>query len=75
MAQYRTRLGDTWDMIAYRTMGSGMLMHKLIAANEQYCETFIFKAGVTLNIPEGEVLTSESNPPWFSVNPEYDEGE
>ena len=65
MATYRTIQGDTWDIIAHKTMGSGMFMDKLIAANPKYCDTFVFLAGVELTVPEGEVLSSETNPPWF----------
>jgi phage tail protein X len=66
MAKYKTISGDTWDSIAYKTMGSGYLMDKLIQANKKYCETFIFQAGIELEIPEVEVEQSSTNPPWFT---------
>lgn len=62
---YRTRSGDTWDAIAYREMGSGLFMDKLIAANPSKVDTFIFPAGVILEIPDVTVTTSETVPPWF----------
>ena len=65
MAVYRTMSGDTWDLIAYKTLGDGMLMDKLIAANVRYCETFVFSAGIVLDIPELDAETSDLNPPWY----------
>lgn len=62
---YRTRSGETWDMIAYRALGSGFFMDKMIAANPEWSEIFIFPAGVTLRVPEVTAVTSETNPPWY----------
>lgn len=63
---YRTRSGDTWDGIAYREMGSGLFMDKLIAANPAQSDMFVFPAGVILQVPDVTVTTSETNPPWFA---------
>jgi len=49
---YRTISGDMWDSIAYKAMGSSYYTGKLMAANPQYLETYIFPAGVELSIPE-----------------------
>lgn len=65
MTTYRTISGDTWDSIAYKTLGDEMKMDKLIAANPELCTVFVFQAGVTLNIPEAEEETASTNPPWF----------
>lgn len=65
MNVYTTISGDTWDGIAYKTMGDGMLMDLLIAANQKYAETFVFKAGVELVVPDVEDTTSEDLPEWF----------
>lgn len=64
---YRTISGDTWDMIAYKTLGDGKWMHLLIAENPTYCETFIFPAGIALHVPEKPEITSKINPPWFTT--------
>lgn len=65
MNVYTTISGDTWDGIAYKTMGDGMLMDLLIAANQKYAETFVFGAGVELVVPDVEDTTSEDLPEWF----------
>lgn len=66
MQTYRTMMGDTWDMIAYKTLGDGYLMDRVIAENPEYAEMFAFPAGVTIRIPEIEETVSETNPPWFT---------
>lgn len=65
MNVYTTISGDTWDGIAYKTMGDGMLMDLLIAANQKYAETFVFNAGIELVVPDVEDTTSEDLPEWF----------
>ena len=62
---YRTVMGDTWDLIAYKTLGDGYKMDRLIAENPQYAEVFAFPAGITIQIPEIEIEVSGTNPPWF----------
>lgn len=62
---YRTVMGDTWDLIAYKTLGDGYKMDQLIAENPQYAEVFAFPAGITIRVPETEDETSRTNPPWF----------
>lgn len=73
--KYRTIAGDTWDLIAYKTLGNATLMDRMIAVNQDYCDTFIFPAGVVLEIPDGEILTSAMLPPWFTDNAEEYGGE
>ncbi|MCD8355860.1 MAG: tail protein X [Clostridia bacterium] len=63
---YRTISGDTWDIIAYKALGDGMLMDKMIAANPEHCEIFIFPAGIELQIPAMQETTSTTNPPWYA---------
>lgn len=66
MAQiYTTTSGDTWDNIAYKTTGDGCNMDLLIAENPQYCDQFVFPAGITLTIPDIEEETSSTVPPWY----------
>lgn len=62
---YRTVQGDMWDSIAYAQLGSTSHTDKLINANLQYLDYYIFPAGITLVLPEVEEAASESSlPPW-----------
>lgn len=63
---YRTISGDTWDIIAYKALGDGMLMDRMITANPEHCETFIFPTGVELQVPELKETISTTNPPWYA---------
>ena len=65
MKEYVTKLGDTFESISYYELGSHKYIEELINANREHMETFIFKAGKVLKIPE--VSTSEISktlPPW-----------
>lgn len=61
---YTTIQGDTWDLIAYKTLGNEYLMSELIDANSAYRETAIFSAGITLTIPDIPESKQTSLPPW-----------
>ena len=61
---YTTISGDMWDKIAYEQMGSVLHTDKLIRANAQYAELFVFPAGVVLTIPEVEDEPNMELPPW-----------
>ncbi len=61
---YTTKLGDTWDTVAYKVWGNEMYMDTLIKANLEHKDTFIFPAGVVLTLPEIELEVSDSLPPW-----------
>ena len=67
---YTTLSGDTWDKIAYKTMGSGYYMDLLIAANQRYCDIFIFESGTELEIPDVPSSSTANLPPWFSSSEE-----
>lgn len=59
-----TRLGDTFDTVAFRELGSCRHTEKLINANRAHVDTVIFKAGVELELPD---VTNERKlklPPW-----------
>lgn len=71
---YETTSGDTFDLVAYKTLGSGYYMGQLIAVNPSYAHILIFPAGITLTIPELEDNTASTNPPWFT-NADDDEEE
>lgn len=65
MTEYRTKSGDTWDLIAYEQLGSCDYISKLIDENRPYCKTAIFSAGVVLTLPEiTENTKAENLPPW-----------
>lgn len=61
---YRTVQGDMWDSIAYAQLGSTSHTDKLINANLQYRDYYIFPAGITLVLPEVEETAAFSLPPW-----------
>lgn len=62
---YTTRQGDMWDMISFRLTGSSDQIAPLMQANPEYVDTFIFQAGVTLNVPDLNTLDGNSIlPPW-----------
>lgn len=61
---YTTISGDMWDKIAYEKMGSVLHTDKLIRANAEYAELFVFPAGVVLTIPEVEDEQNMELPPW-----------
>ena len=65
---YRTISGDCWDYIAFKCypqQGGEKLTSLLIDANPAHRETVIFRAGVTLTIPEAYIPASETLPPWM----------
>lgn len=64
MKNYTTVQGDTWDMIAYKKLGSTGYTDQLISANLDHLGTFIFPAGVTLRLPEIVEKTDTNLPPW-----------
>lgn len=61
---YRTVAGDVWDMIAHKALGSTRHTERLINANRDKIETFIFKAGVELTLPQIETTQVTRLPPW-----------
>ena len=62
---YRTVAGDTFDFIAYKKMGSCGYMETLINANRQHIGTYIFNAGVEIEIPKIAAETKANDlPPW-----------
>lgn len=58
MATYTTIQGDMWDSIAYAQMGDCAYTDKLIELNGKYRDVFIFPAGVTLTLPEKQLMCS-----------------
>ena len=63
---YTTIQGDTWDVIAQAVYGSTSHTGKLLLANPEYSDTFLFSSGVELYVPaldETDVSASVV-PPW-----------
>ena len=52
MSTYTTKQGDMWDQIALSQYGAVSAMVPLMMANTQHIGTYIFPAGVTLELPE-----------------------
>lgn len=59
-----TKLGDTWDTVAFRVLGSCRWTKKLIDLNRQHVDTVIFKAGVKLELPDVSNERQAQLPPW-----------
>lgn len=64
MKTYTTKLGDSWDLIAYRELGGENCVNQLIQANQEYVDCYLFPAGVLLTIPEVRTPPSSTLPPW-----------
>lgn len=65
---YTTRSGDTWDVIALRTLGSELHMDLLVEANPEHRFTMIFDSGEVLNVPAApEPARPASLPPWKRI--------
>lgn len=68
MKTYTTVQGDMWDSIAYAQLGDCSHTDKLINANAEHRETYIFPAGVVLTIPDVDTTTDSGTlPPWREV--------
>ncbi len=66
MTTYTTKQGDMWDLISYNLFESTNAIIPLMQANPEHSETFIFPAGVELNVPDfDEILEPEVVPPWM----------
>ena len=68
MKTYTTVQGDMWDRIAYQQLGSENYTDKLMTLNSQYIGTYIFPAGITLNLPDEQDSVSTKAPPWKKVS-------
>ena len=64
MKKYTTQSGDCFDSIAFKFYGDSRFVEDLMNANRQYIKTFIFSAGVELNIPDVSHETKIKTPPW-----------
>lgn len=68
MKTYTTKQDDKWDLIALEQYGSKSYVDRLMMANTEHVNTYIFPAGVVLNLPEISASNlSISLPPWKRV--------
>lgn len=65
---YTTRQGDAWDAIAYRVYGDVRFTGWLMQNNYQHLETFVFGAGVVLQIPDPPKDASDNAVPIWRVS-------
>lgn len=49
---YTTISGQTWDQIAFEVYGDEYYCDKIMDANRDKLDYFVFPAGVELNLPE-----------------------
>ena len=61
---YTTIQGDMWDMIAYKVYGRESCMKDLLEANEEHRDIAVFPAGITLSVPDVDLPTTSTLPPW-----------
>ena len=70
-SKYITIAGDTWDSIAYKKYGNEEYCDKIMDANRDKLDMFVFPAGVELTIPHRDTFTSTAVstdfPDWRSV--------
>ena len=62
--KYITKSGDSFDSIAYKFYSDSRYVTDLINANRDYIGTFIFSAGIELEIPEVKKISKKRTPPW-----------
>lgn len=51
---YKTVAGDSFELVAFKLLGSEKYAVEIMNANPDHIETFLFDAGVELTIPEVE---------------------
>lgn len=66
MSTYTTKSGDMFDLIAFQVYGSTDHTAKLIKANAEYSDCFIFSAGIVLTVPDLDQNDYDTSyiPPW-----------
>lgn len=65
---YTTISGQTWDQIAYEVYADEHYCDRIMEANRDKLEYFIFPEGIKLNIPDKEAIAgsiiSNDYPEW-----------
>lgn len=67
---YITNSNDTWDLIAYKTLGSEYLLPILLEENQQYRNTIIFPGGIKLSVPDIDTSIYVNRPSWLGEDEE-----
>ena len=67
MKTYTTVQGDMWDAVSYKVFGDVSYTDKIMSLNYQFHDTYIFPAGVDLQLPERAEKAASSLPPWKRV--------
>lgn len=65
--KYRTRSGDTYDMLALAFYNEERLASKIVQSNPRYSGVVVFEAGVLLKIPvldNSNTAAPETVAPW-----------
>ncbi len=65
MGNYTTVSGQTWDQIAYEIYGDEHYCDRLMDANRNLLDYFVFPAGTVLEIPEKSSLVKARIPEGF----------
>ncbi|WP_260288513.1 hypothetical protein [Peribacillus aracenensis] len=66
MRTYTTVSGDTFDKIAFETLGSEYLFPLILTENQQYRDVLLFSDNVVLYIPDVETDDYENIPEWMT---------
>ncbi len=66
MADYTTKSGDTWDLIALAVYGDEIKTDWLMQANPDHLDVTKFDSGTVLRIPDLPTEKSGTLPPWKS---------
>lgn len=63
---YKTKQGDTWDLISFNVFGSELFSKEIINANKDKSHIMIFSANTKINIPivDLDVIDDSILPPW-----------
>ncbi len=64
MGTYRTKLGDTWDMIAKDVYGDEIHADYLMENNPELLGIFVFSAGTVLSVPDLPEIVTSDLPAW-----------
>ncbi|MDX8367786.1 tail protein X [Cytobacillus sp. IB215665] len=67
---YITVQGDTWDIIAYKQLGSEYSLPILLEANKEHRSTVIFSGGIKLDIPKVDTSIVTERPAWLGEDEE-----
>lgn len=70
MSKYVTVQGDMFDKISYEQYGSETYFDRIMKANPEHRDVYVFPSGIELEIPDIDEQTSTSDtiPPWKDVS-------